>query len=204
MSGTPLADVQEIEKASKRSSEITKRLLQYAQSRALWPCRFNPSTLIEEILAELRSVAGDNIEVTTSSSSEIPSVELDEGIFKETILALVRNAREAMPAGGKLRISLHEEKLDSLRAEQLTLKPGTFVSLSVADTGAGMDEETQRHIFEPFFTTKGLQKARVLAWQAHLASFGRAAEQSHSTARHSAARHLSCIFQYLLPELHYW
>src|SRR6185369_6819966 len=83
----------------------------------------------------------------------------DADLLLETILVLVRNAQEAMPAGGKLTISQRDVEVDPLRANELGLKPGSFVVLSVSDTGAGMDQETQRHLFEPFFTTKELKSA---------------------------------------------
>jgi signal transduction histidine kinase len=194
-SGMPLANIQEIEKASGRSSEITNRLLQYAQSRALWPSRFAPGEFLEGILPELRACAGDRLDVAISNSSEIASVELDTERLKETVLALVRNAADAMPSGGRITVSMREEKLDSPSAEKLDLKPGTFVSLSVADTGSGMDEETQRHIFEPFFTTKSLSKAEGLG----LASAFGFIQQSGGTITFNSAPLRGSTFELYLP-----
>ena len=194
-SGTPLTNTQDIENASRRSSEITNRLLQYAQSRALWPSRFDPVQFLEGILPELRASAGDHLEVAVSDSSEIASVELDTERLKETVLALVRNAADAMPAGGKIAISLREEELDSLSAEKLDLKPGTFVSLSIADTGSGMEEETQRHVFEPFFTTKSLAKAEGLG----LASAFGFIRQSGGAITFSSAPKRGSTFELHLP-----
>ena len=74
--------------------------------------------------------------------------------MKDAMLVLTRNAKDAMPTGGRLTISVREEVVDPPQAEQLSLSPGTFVLTSVTDTGHGMDNETQRHLFEPFFTTR--------------------------------------------------
>jgi signal transduction histidine kinase len=154
--------VEEIDKASRRASSITSRLQQFAQSRILRSSSFDPLRLLDEILHEVRAAAGEKVEVVTSSTSKVPAVELDPDLLKEAMLILTRNARDAMPTGGRLTISLREEIVDPPQAEQLSVSPGTFVLTSVTDTGHGMDEETQRHLFEPFFTTKGLAAAEGL------------------------------------------
>jgi signal transduction histidine kinase len=146
--------IAQIENASRRSSEIAGRMLQFAQSKILQTSKFDPTPMLDRIIPELRMAAGEKIEVTTSATAKVPAVELDADVLKEAIVALARNAREAMPVGGKLSISLREEELDPVRAKQLGIPPSTFVLLSVADTGSGMDAETLRHVFEPFFTTQ--------------------------------------------------
>jgi two-component system cell cycle sensor histidine kinase/response regulator CckA len=66
------------------------------------------------------------------------------------------NARDAMPNGGKLIVTTKNIELaDTLEMKGIKIPPGSYVCLTVTDTGVGMDEETQKHLFEPFFTTKG-------------------------------------------------
>ena len=187
--------VLEIDKASRQSLAITTRLLQYAQSKALRISRFNPMALLEGILPDVRATAGEKVEVVTASPSSVPSVELDQDVLKEAVLVLTRNARDAMPEGGRLTISMREEVVDQTHAEQLSLSPGKFVLTSVADTGDGMDEETQRHIFEPFYTTKGLGEAEGLG----LASAYGFMRQSGGTITVSSAPRRGSTFELYLP-----
>jgi signal transduction histidine kinase len=122
-------------------------------------------------------------------------VKLDADVLKETIFSLVRNARDAMPRGGKLTISLREEGLDPHRAYQLGLLPTTFVLLSVADTGSGMDDETQRHVFEPFFTTKRMATVEGLG----LASIYGFIQQSGGTITVRSTPKQGSTFELYLP-----
>jgi signal transduction histidine kinase len=122
-------------------------------------------------------------------------VALDADLLKETVLTLVQNAKEAMPAGGTLTISLHDVEIDTLRGKQLGLKQGVFVVLSAADTGAGMDDKAQRHVFEPFFTTKGMANAEGLG----LASAYGFVQQSGGTITVRSAPNQGSMFELYLP-----
>jgi two-component system cell cycle sensor histidine kinase/response regulator CckA len=70
------------------------------------------------------------------------------------LINLIVNARDAMPGGGHLRIGITREKVDAIRAEDLEMPPGTYVAVSVSDSGEGINKDTLEYIFEPFFTTK--------------------------------------------------
>lgn len=153
------AIIDQIEKASKNGTEIARRLNRFAQSEVLRVSQSNPPQLLKEVLPELSAIAGEKVRIITSLPSNTAPVELDPDLLKETLLILVRNAREAMPEGGKVEILVRDEELDPLCAKQLGVDPGPFVLLSISDTGVGMNDETQRHLFEPFFTTKGLANA---------------------------------------------
>jgi signal transduction histidine kinase len=82
----------------------------------------------------------------------------DAGHIHQVVLNLVVNARDAMPNGGKLSITLRNVEIsETLPPPLAEVEPGSYVELSVGDTGVGMSEEVQEHLFEPFFTTKGDQ-----------------------------------------------
>jgi CheY-like chemotaxis protein len=103
----------------------------------------------------LRRTIPENIRLETSFTSPLRSVRADPNQIEQVIINLAINARDAMPAGGTLKISTSMEDLPEPDAEvRPGLKPGSYVVLSVADDGEGMSNDTLSHIFEPFFTTK--------------------------------------------------
>jgi CheY-like chemotaxis protein len=97
---------------------------------------------------------GENIELTTKLSPNVGHTRADAGQLEQVIMNLVVNAKDAMPNGGKIVIQTSEADPESARREHSLIQPGSYILLSVSDTGAGMDPETQTRIFEPFFTTK--------------------------------------------------
>jgi CheY-like chemotaxis protein len=116
--------------------------------------------------------------LTILQGEDIPAILCDQGQVQQVILNLVLNARDAMPNGGNLILETKRVDPDKLEQEgRPTLPPGSYVRLSVTDTGTGMDPEIQKHVFEPFFTTKkgkgtGLGLASVYGivtkWSGHI------------------------------------
>jgi two-component system cell cycle sensor histidine kinase/response regulator CckA len=111
----------------------------------------------------LRPLIGETIELTTSFAPGVACTRADAGQLEQVLMNLVVNAKDAMPNGGRISIHTAFSTLDdSHRREQGFLRPGDYVMMSVTDTGAGMDKETQSRIFEPFFTTKETNKGTGL------------------------------------------
>jgi PAS domain S-box-containing protein len=155
--------LKELEKDVLRGSALTRQLLTFSRQQAMEPKVLNLGVVLRGLLKMLRRLLGENIVLSLNGPEELPMVYADAGMMEQLVMNLCVNARDAMPHGGRLDLSL--EAVD-LRAEDLAAQPearaGRFLRLSVSDSGAGMDEETLRHIFEPFFTTKGIGKGTGL------------------------------------------
>jgi CheY-like chemotaxis protein len=111
----------------------------------------------------LRRLIGENIELYTVLETALGQVRADPGQIEQVILNLAVNARDAMPGGGRLTIETSNVVLNELQANRhVGVDIGSYVMLTVTDTGCGMDEIVQSHLFEPFFTTKGPGKGTGL------------------------------------------
>lgn len=147
---------QEIAGAAGRATSLTRQLLAFSRKQMLAPKILDLSSVVSENMKMLRRVIGEDIELVMNSAAGLGTVRADAGQIEQVIMNLAVNARDAMPAGGKLTIETSNVSLDEEYARlHAPLTPGNYVMLAISDTGAGMDAETQSHIFEPFFTTKG-------------------------------------------------
>jgi signal transduction histidine kinase len=106
------------------------------------------------------STSGPQIRVVVEAAPELPPAKADLNQLEMALLNLGVNARDAMPDGGTIRITASAEHVAA--GHRSGLRPGEYICLSVADTGIGMDEETQRRAIEPFFSTKGIGKGTGL------------------------------------------
>jgi len=148
-------EVGQIEKAAEKAATLTRQLLAFSRRQVLQPRNINVNNIVASVDNMLRRVIGENIEIVNQFASDLGTVRADPSQVEQIILNLAVNARDAMPNGGKLTFKTSNAVLDdNFTREHIGLRPGRFVVLEVADTGHGMDDDTQRHIFEPFFTTK--------------------------------------------------
>jgi PAS domain S-box-containing protein len=147
---------QEIAGASQRASSLTRQLLAFSRKQMLAPKILDLNGVVTENLKMLTRVIGEDIDLVMVPAPSLGAVRADAGQIDQVIMNLAVNARDAMPAGGKLTIETSNVSLDEEYARfHAPLRPGDYVMLAISDTGFGMDSETQSHIFEPFFTTKG-------------------------------------------------
>jgi len=154
--------VEEIRNAGVRAAALTRQLLAFSRKQVLQPVVLDLNALIEGTGKMLQRLIGENIQMTTLLKP-ITRIHADPGQIEQVIINLAVNARDAMPEGGKITIETVNAELDeAYAATQVAARPGNYVMLSISDTGAGMDEETQKHIFEPFFTTKEIGKGTGL------------------------------------------
>ncbi len=147
-------DLDEVRQASLRAAAVTRQLLAFSRRQTLQPQSLRPSELIAGMHRMLERIIGEDIELHSSSDGD-GYVLVDPGQLEQVVLNLVVNARDAMERGGRIEIAAGRVKLEQALLEQhAEIPPGSYVTLSVRDTGSGMDAATQARIFEPFFTTK--------------------------------------------------
>ena len=143
-------DAEEIRRAAKRATDLTSQLLAFGRRSVLKPELISPNAVIDEMRNMVRRLIGTAIAIEFDLDPTIPHVLADPGQLEQVILNLAVNGRDAMPDGGRLTIATRAVRMDGDT-------PGTAssrVTISVSDTGVGMDEVTRARVFEPFFTTK--------------------------------------------------
>jgi two-component system, cell cycle sensor histidine kinase and response regulator CckA len=144
-----------IRESAKRGATLTRQLLAFGRRQVLETKVLNLNAVLADVEKLLQRVIGEDIELSFQMDARIGSVRADPGQLEQIVVNLATNARDAMPAGGKLTIATANIDLDEACADRrVVVRPGRYVQLVVSDTGSGMDKETQSHIFEPFFTTK--------------------------------------------------
>ena len=151
----------EILNASKQASRITKQLLEFSRKQPAIPKTLSANTIIRDMIPLLEHYIGEDVQLTASLEAEKDTIIGDQGQFEQCILNLVINARDAIhekntSQGEKaILIETHTVAIDDMYLKSHTgIEEGSYVVVSVSDTGIGMDKETLTRIFEPFFTTK--------------------------------------------------
>jgi two-component system, cell cycle sensor histidine kinase and response regulator CckA len=154
--GHPLRhDVVEIQRASDRAAELTHQLLAFSRRQVLRPDRLDLGAVIRDLESMVRRLIGEDIELTVTSRVS-RAVLVDRGQIEQVILNLVINARDAMPAGGRLSIDAVDHEV-SPRAGHThgAPSPGRYALVRIRDSGSGIPAAVMDRIFDPFFTTKG-------------------------------------------------
>ena len=136
--------------SAQRGAGLTKQLLAFARAQPLQLKQINLKDFFADVATLIRPSLRSNIEVVSEFSDLLWPVKADPGALELVILNLAFNARDAMPEGGTLRISAHNQVL---KGKPEGLK-GEFVVLQVTDSGSGMSRQVTERVFEPFFTTK--------------------------------------------------
>jgi signal transduction histidine kinase len=139
----------EIGAAAERGVALAKELLGFGREEARATRVIDVGEVIESLAGMLRAAAGPDHPVAIFAARTAGRVLLDRSQLERVVLNLVMNARDAMPSGGTIEVSVLETAVEDGAGA-----PGVFVVVEVADSGIGMDEATRAHIFEPFFTTK--------------------------------------------------
>jgi PAS domain S-box-containing protein len=157
--------------AAKRGERLNKQLLGFARRQAVNEEFVALGPMLEEMRPLIRGAVGDAIRLELGGSAGDAGAVIDPAQFEAAILNLVVNARDAMPAGGELRIDVRHAAAAELAKADLAIG-GQYLVVQVRDSGTGLSEEALAHAFEPFFTTKEIGKGSGLGL-AHVYGFAR-------------------------------
>jgi two-component system, cell cycle sensor histidine kinase and response regulator CckA len=152
--------VQEILKASRRAADLTRQLLAFGRKQTQSLQMLDLNGILADISKMLPRLIGEDIDLVIASGTDLGRVRLDPTQVEQVVLNLAANARDAMPAGGRLTIETRNVTLDGNYAPERTMVPvGNYVLLEVTDTGEGIPAEHLPHIFEPFYTPRNKARA---------------------------------------------
>jgi PAS domain S-box-containing protein len=148
-------DLEQVKMAGDKAAVLTQQLLAFSRRQILRPRVLDLDAVLSDTEKMLRRLIGEDITLATIRAPRLGKVRADPGQLEQVLFNLAVNARDAMPAGGRLTIEARNADLDGSYVDgHPEAVAGPYVLLSVSDTGTGMDEETRTRIFEPFFTTK--------------------------------------------------
>ncbi|RYF89728.1 MAG: PAS domain-containing sensor histidine kinase, partial [Caulobacteraceae bacterium] len=151
--------------SADRARTLVQRLLAFARRQPLQATAVDVSRLVAGMAELVASTSGPQVRLVVEAPEGLPAALADPNQLEMALLNLGVNARDAMPGGGTLTISVALEQADAVPAgpaHRPALRPGAYIRLTVADTGVGMDEATRRRAIEPFFSTKGIGKGTGL------------------------------------------
>jgi len=150
------------QEAAKRGATLIQRMLAFARRQELKLETAQVDELVGGLNGIFERTLGPTFKLKSDVPPGLPSVYADVNQLEASLLNLVVNARDAMPNGGNICITARLEKIDEDATESAQNKAGSYVVLSVVDSGHGMDEATLSRAMEPFFTTKGVGKGTGL------------------------------------------
>jgi CheY-like chemotaxis protein len=146
---------------AERGAILTQRLLAFGRRQALRPEAVEVGEALSTLADMLQRTLGEQVGLVTANDGAGLSALVDRALFESAIINLAVNARDAMPAGGNLTISSRAVAVPA-EVGVPDLQPGSYVCVSIADTGTGMPPEVLAKVFEPFFTTKDVGKGSGL------------------------------------------
>lgn len=155
--------LKELEHDAERAADLTRQLLMFSQRQSIKMTTLDLNRVQADLHKMLCRILGEHIKLVFQPFVNPLWIEADAGKIQQVVMNLCVNARDAMPTGGTLTITLTPVHLDDTTGHvHPDARPGSFVCLSVTDTGSGMDEYVLKRIFEPFFTTKGIGRGTGL------------------------------------------
>lgn len=153
----------ELEAQARLGNQLCQKLLFFGRQQTPCPVRMEVAAIIKQALNGIRSLLGPDIQLTIALMPRPVHILGDVGMIEQIVINLCLNARDAMPEGGELCVQTEIAECDGVvRGQPPLARTGTFVVLTVSDTGLGMDASMLEHIFEPFFSTKEARRGTGL------------------------------------------
>ncbi|MGQ0814650.1 MAG: response regulator [Gemmatimonadota bacterium] len=191
------AEIDEIKHGVERAAALTRQLLAFSRKQVMQPVVLDLRSVVNDMHRLLSRLIGENIDLVTPTSFTTATVRADRGQIEQVIMNLVVNARDAMPRGGRITISIDDVVVTESNQHAAGAPSGSYVRITVADTGVGMRPEVMEHIFEPFFTTKEVGKGTGLG----LATVYGIVKQSGGYISVSSGAEQGTTFELLLPHV---
>jgi signal transduction histidine kinase len=148
-----------IKQSAERGAGLTRQLLTFSRKQVFAPVVLDLNACLADIEKLVRRLIGEDVRLETRPAPRLSPIKADPGQIEQILVNLLVNARDAMPGGGRVTVTTENVRPGEAPPK---LPPGDYVRLTVADSGCGMDEQTQSCIFEPFFTTKEVGKGTGL------------------------------------------
>lgn len=188
-------DLDQVLSAAERATVLTRQLLGFSRRQPLDRAAVDPNDAVRELVQMLRPILGECIELDVHLGNDAGIVFADAGQFQQVLLNLCVNARDAMPAGGRLLLRTSGVSFETSRGVPADVHPGRYAVVEVQDTGCGMPPDIQRRIFEPFFTTKEVGKGTGLG----LAMAYGIVQQHHGSLQVESTPGAGTTFRVYLP-----
>jgi signal transduction histidine kinase/ActR/RegA family two-component response regulator len=182
----------EVLRAAGGAADLSRRLMMLGRQHISTPRPTSIAVLLNRLEAPIRRILPDDVQLVVNTAGKDRTALVDETELERALLNLALNARHAMPRGGTLTIAARSEDV----AGTPDLDDGRYVSISVSDTGQGMDRETLDRIFDPFFTTKGDKGGTGLG----LATVYAFAKESRGAVEATSTPGSGTTFTLMLPE----
>jgi PAS domain S-box-containing protein len=147
--------IREVRRAAEQAGKLTRQLLVFSRQQAMHAESVDLNELVTKVVKLMQRVLGEDIQVHTRAAPAPAQACVDTAMIEQVLVNLGLNARDAMPSGGQITITVHSEEVDEARiAGRAGCRPGPHHCIRFSDTGVGIPVALLNRIFEPFFTTK--------------------------------------------------
>jgi signal transduction histidine kinase/CheY-like chemotaxis protein len=161
--GDPIvARMDSITAIGAKSADLIQRLLAFSRRQPVQPIVFNVKRIVEGMEKMLTRLIGEDIQLRVQCADDVWNVMMDPSQLEQVLLNLIINARDAMPAGGEIFVSIKNQLHNPRPDSSVTISRGEYVALTVSDQGTGIPADIVDKIYEPFFTTKDISSSSGL------------------------------------------